>query len=53
MMQNFKANFPHLALPDDWWFELTDEEREKAESAPPGWKSGILPPDEFRRYLHG
>lgn len=49
MKKNFKVNFPHLELPPDSWFDLTDEQREKATCASPAWKFGILPPDEFKK----
>lgn len=53
MLENYRTNFPHLDPPPDSWLELTDEERERATCAPSDWKSGILPPDEFQRYLRG
>lgn len=49
MIQNFKTNCPQLELPPDTWFELTDEQRERAESAPVSWSRGILPPEEYDR----
>ncbi len=49
MIRNFKTNCPQLELPDEWWFDLTDEQRENAESAPVPWKLGIIPPEEYDR----
>lgn len=51
MIANYKTNFPNMDLPPEFWFEMTDEERENAESAPPWWKGGIMPPEEFNRYM--
>ncbi len=49
MKENFKKNYPLDDLPPDSWFDLTDEQREKATCAPVSWKFGILPPDEFKK----
>ena len=51
MIENYRKNLPNSALPLDFWFELTDVERENAESAPPSWRLGILPPEEFNRRM--
>lgn len=51
MKENFKTNCPGSELPPDSWFELTDEQREKATCAPPWWKSGILSPEEYQLHI--
>ncbi len=49
MKDNFKKNFPNLDLPPESWFDLSDEERERATCAPVSWRFGILPPEEFKK----
>lgn len=49
LKENYRINCPGCPLPPDTWFELTDEQRENAESAWPSWKFGILPPAEYNR----
>nr|DAZ06756.1 MAG TPA: hypothetical protein [Caudoviricetes sp.] len=49
MKENFKKNYPLDNLPPESWFDLTDEERERATCAPVSWKFGILPPEEFKK----
>lgn len=51
MIANYRKNLPNSALPLAFWFELTDEERKNAESAPSWWRLGILPPEEFNRRM--
>lgn len=51
MKENYKINLPDSELPPDSWFDLTDEERERATCAPPWWKIGILPPEEYQEVL--
>ena len=50
MKENFKINCPNTELPPDSWFDLTDEERERATCAPPWWKCGVLSPEECKHY---
>ena len=47
--REFQKNYPLDNLPPESWFDLTDEERERATCAPVSWKFGILPPEEFKK----